>query len=628
MSVEDLIHLIVWPPLVGFILSGLLGNKVPKSLINWISCGAAFLSFVGTLLSFLLIKELPLQVTLYEWFKFGESFSVEFGFYVDSLSMVMLFVVTGVGTLIHVYSVGYMHDDSGYPRFFSYLNLFLFSMILLITGSSLPILFAGWEGVGLCSFLLIGFWYGNGEFNAAARKAFIMNRIGDLGFLIGIFLIAYHFNSLNIQQILSTVSNFQLNDSVIVCITILLFIGVTGKSAQIPLFTWLPDAMAGPTPVSALIHAATMVTAGIYLIARMSGLFELAPITLNVITITGLLTAFIAASIALKQNDIKKVLAYSTVSQLGFMVVALGLGAYITAIFHVVTHAFFKALLFLSAGSVIHGLHGEQDISKMGGIKSKMKWTYLVFLIGTLAIVGCPPFAGFFSKDEILAISYSKSVWYFAILALCSVLTAWYMFRLLFSVFFGNYRGTENTWSKVHESPPMMIIPLVVLAVFSIVGGFIGLPEILHQPHFISQYLSTSVIFNEFLVSHNFEYALLVCTLVALVVIIYVTYKRYSTKTLESYATSSDMISNLLSNKYFIDEIYHTILVKPLEKMAHWFGSYFDFRIVDGLVRVPTKFLTRMSLGIKPLQSGSISWYLLSMVVGLIAFLLLFIVKF
>lgn len=363
MNAQLLINLIIWPPFIGFLINGIFGSKFSKSLANLIGCTGPVISFVATILAYMQYKDQQTVVNLYEWFSIN-NMAVNFSFMLDNLSFIMLFVVTGVGSLIHIYSGGYMHDDKGFWRFFSYLNLFLFSMLLLVLGQNMIVLFAGWEGVGLCSFLLIGFWFQNADYNAAARKAFVMNRIGDLGFLIAIFLIAKNYGTLNINEILEQLHTKELSTGLITLITLLLFVGVTGKSAQIPLFTWLPDAMAGPTPVSALIHAATMVTAGIYLVCRMYGLFELAPLTLQVITWTGILTALMAASIALKQNDIKKVLAYSTVSQLGYMVTALGVGAYSTAIFHVVTHAFFKALLFLCAGSVIHGLHGEQDIVK------------------------------------------------------------------------------------------------------------------------------------------------------------------------------------------------------------------------------------------------------------------------
>ena len=402
-------------------------------------------------------------------------FSANIAFLVDPLSSVMLLVITGVGFLIHVYSIGYMHDDPGYSRFFCYLNLFIFFMLLLVMGSNYLLMFVGWEGVGLCSYLLIGFWFKNHDYNKAANKAFIMNRIGDLGLLLGVILIFINFGSIDYDMVFPNASSVSVNT--LTWITILLFIGAIGKSAQIPLYTWLPDAMAGPTPVSALIHAATMVTAGVYMVARNNILYSLSPLALQLVLIIGLCTALFAATIALVQNDIKKVLAYSTVSQLGLMFVALGLGAYSSGIFHMVTHAFFKALLFLGAGSVIHALQGEQDIRRMGGLKKYLPTTYLTFFVATLAISGIPPFAGFFSKDEILANAFAHNpvVWGVALLA--SLLTVFYMFRLLYLTFFGNTRVEAAVMSHIHESPKSMAIPLMVLAVLSFVGGFLNVPK-------------------------------------------------------------------------------------------------------------------------------------------------------
>ncbi len=628
MNEELILHLILWPPLIGFLINGILGTKLPKLLVTLIACIAPLTSFVGTCLAYVQLGGQPTNIDLYTWFIAEGSAKVEFGFYIDHLTYIMLFVVTGVGTLIHAYSSGYMSHDKGYSRYFSYLNLFLFSMLLLVLGSNIVVLFAGWEGVGLCSFLLIGFWFENKEFNKAAAKAFIMNRIGDFGFLIGIFLCIHKFGAVNFMEMRETVLDEGLiNDPMIVVLTLFLFLGVCGKSAQIPLFTWLPDAMAGPTPVSALIHAATMVTAGIYLITRMHFVFELAPITSTIIAIVGCLTAIVAASIALKQNDIKKILAYSTVSQLGYMAVALGVGAYITAIFHLMTHAFFKALLFLGAGSVIHGLHGEQDISKMGGLKSKMKWTYAVMLIGTLAIVGCPPFAGFFSKDEILAVAFSKNKFYFIILSIASVFTAWYMFRLLFSTFHGKFRGTEEQEGKVHESPWSMLIPLIVLAVFSIVGGFVGLPKVTGQPHKIYTFVTQSITQVRFEASHLFEFTLWALTVIALAVISYLCYKRYTHKTKEEFESARTFVNDTLIHKYYLDELYVLLFVNPLKKLGTWLGSNFEYHVIDPIVKIPDRVLVMAGESLKNLQSGKLSWYLLSSVTGLLLILLMFILK-
>ncbi|MEI2694614.1 MAG: NADH-quinone oxidoreductase subunit L [Saprospiraceae bacterium] len=628
MDATLILHIILWPPLIGFLINGLFGNSFPKWAVSILACLGPLTSFVGTVLAYTYLSGPAHSIPLYTWFIVEGSAKINFGFYIDHLAIIMLFVVTGVGSLIHAYSTGYMHDDKGYSRFMSYMNLFLFSMLLLVLGSNLVVLFAGWEGVGLCSFLLIGFWFENKEYNRAAAKAFIMNRIGDLGFLVAIFLIINKFGGIEFTDIHETImEEGQLHDPQILLICLLLFLGVCGKSAQIPLFTWLPDAMAGPTPVSALIHAATMVTAGIYLIARMYFLFDYAPQSLTIIAITGCITALVAATIALKQNDIKKILAYSTVSQLGYMAVALGMGAYITAVFHLMTHAFFKALLFLGAGSVIHGLHGEQDISKMGGLKSKMKWTYTVMLIGTLAIVGCPPFAGFFSKDEILAAVYSKNFWFFLVLAFASVFTAWYMFRLLFATFHGQFRGSEEKLNKVHESSYSMIIPLVVLAVFSIIGGFVGLPEITGGDHKLYKFLVQSIAHTRFKVSHLFEYSLWGVTVLALVSIGYITFKKYATSDTKVFEPGNSLISRIIVNKFYLDELYALLFVNPLKKTGSWIINQFEYGVIDRLIRIPDTLIESSSFALKNLQSGKLSWYLLSTVVSILLIVLVFIYR-
>lgn len=628
MDATLILHIILWPPLIGFLINGLFGNSFPKWAVSILACLGPLTSFVGTVLAYTYLSGPAHSIPLYTWFIVEGSAKINFGFYIDHLAIIMLFVVTGVGSLIHAYSTGYMHDDKGYSRFMSYMNLFLFSMLLLVLGSNLVVLFAGWEGVGLCSFLLIGFWFENKEYNRAAAKAFIMNRIGDLGFLVAIFLIINKFGGIEFTDIHETImEEGQLHDPQILLICLLLFLGVCGKSAQIPLFTWLPDAMAGPTPVSALIHAATMVTAGIYLIARMYFLFDYAPQSLTIIAITGCITALVAATIALKQNDIKKILAYSTVSQLGYMAVALGVGAYISAVFHLMTHAFFKALLFLGAGSVIHGLHGEQDISKMGGLKSKMKWTYAVMLIGTLAIVGCPPFAGFFSKDEILAAVYSKNFWFFLVLAFASVFTAWYMFRLLFATFHGQFRGSEEKLNKVHESSYSMVIPLVVLAVFSILGGFVGLPEITGGDHKLYKFLVQSIAHTRFKVTHLFEYSLWGVTVLALVSIGYITFKKYATSDTKVFEPGNSLISRIIVNKFYLDELYAMLFVNPLKKTGSWIINQFEYGVIDRLIRIPDNLIESSSYALKNLQSGKLSWYLLSTVISILLIVLVFIYR-
>jgi NADH-quinone oxidoreductase subunit L len=483
-AIFQLAYLIPLLPLLGFLVNGLGRNQLSKNVAGLIGAGTVLGSFILSLLVFFEVKAGASGVVHYFDFIRIQGLQIPFAFQLDALSSLFLLVITGVGFLIHVYSIAYMHEESSshFARYFSYLNLFVFSMLLLVTGANYVIMFIGWEGVGLCSYLLIGYWFKNPAYTAAANKAFIMNRIGDLAFLIAIFWLITKTGSVAFGDVFSFISANQgtpkFSTTDITVVTLLLFVGATGKSAQIPLFTWLPDAMAGPTPVSALIHAATMVTAGIYMIARSNVLYSLAPLTLDIIAWTGLATALLAATIALKQNDIKKVLAYSTVSQLGFMFLALGSGAYIAAVFHVMTHAFFKALLFLGSGSVIHAMGGEQDIRKMGGLSEKLKITYFTFLIGCIAIAGIPPFSGFFSKDAILLAAFLKSPILYGIALFTALLTAFYMFRLLFLTFHGKFRGTTEQEHHLHESPAVMTTPLIILAVLSIIGGWIGIPAV------------------------------------------------------------------------------------------------------------------------------------------------------
>ncbi|MGH2575608.1 MAG: NADH-quinone oxidoreductase subunit L, partial [Ignavibacteria bacterium] len=472
-------YLITLLPLTGFIINGVFGYKIKnEKTIGLIGSTTIFGSFLISILTFFHLLSLEpasrsITVHLFSWITSG-SLNISIAYLIDPLSVVMCLIITGVGFLIHVYSIGYMRSDKGFARFFSFMNLFIFAMLNLVLADNFLLMFIGWEGVGLCSYLLIGFWYEKKFTGDAANKAFWVNRIGDIGFIIAIFFIFVNFNSLNFQSIFSSLSATSVNTSVITLITILLFIGATGKSAQIPLFVWLPDAMAGPTPVSALIHAATMVTAGVYLVARCSIMFALSPFTMDLILLIGAFTAFLSATIAVKQNDIKKILAYSTVSQLGFMFMALGAGAFSTAIFHLTTHAYFKALMFLAAGSVIHSMHREQDITKMGGLKNKMKITFLTFLIGGIAISGIPPLSGFFSKDEILSkVFISSNYFIFGLGLLTAFMTAFYIFRLISLTFYGSPRYDEKQLYP-HESPKVMTVPLQILAVLSIIGGLIG----------------------------------------------------------------------------------------------------------------------------------------------------------
>ena len=498
----DFIRWIVFLPLLGAIVNGVLGAKIQKSFgkgaIALLACAPVVIAFGLSLYAFFVLKALEpekrfLIDNLYRWIDLG-SLQVDMAFLIDPLSAVMILIVTGIGGLIHIYATGYMHDDNAFWRFFAYLNLFTAAMLTLVLGDSLLLLFVGWEGVGLCSYALIGFWYTDHNNARAGNKAFIVNRVGDFGFVLGMFLLFWSLDAqghgtLTVREMVKWAPT--IKDSllwgwpVITLATLFLFVGATGKSAQIPLFVWLPDAMAGPTPVSALIHAATMVTAGVYMTARMNVFFSMAPTTLHVIAVIGVATALVAASIALTQYDIKKVLAYSTVSQLGYMFIGIGVGGYAAAVFHLMTHAFFKACLFLGAGSVIHAMHHEQDMRKMGGLKVWMPVTFITFFISVLAIAGFPPFAGFFSKDEILWLAASNGHWTIWFLAVCGAgLTAFYMFRQLFMTFYGTCRADHHTQEHLHESPQVMTIPLIILAVGAVFAGFVGLPGVLGGSQF------------------------------------------------------------------------------------------------------------------------------------------------
>ena len=568
---ENLVYAIILLPLFGFVINGLLGKHLPKMVVGALATLVVFASFLISVNIFLGFTDhsAPIIVKAFEWFTVG-GVQVNFGFQIDQLSLMMMMIITGIGSLIHLYSIGYMSHDKGFYKFFTYLNLFIFSMLLLVMGSNYLILFIGWEGVGLCSYLLIGFWYENKEYGKAARKAFIMNRIGDLGLLIGIFLIATQTNALDYLSVAQNASKFEFDGVVIMFITLSLFIGAMGKSAQIPLFTWLPDAMAGPTPVSALIHAATMVTAGIYLVVRSNFLYHLAPSTLNFILYIGLATSLVAAFIGLRQNDIKKVLAYSTVSQLGLMFIALGAEAYTAAMFHLMTHAFFKALLFLGAGSVIHAMSGEQDMRFMGGLKSKIPVTYWTFLIGTLAIAGIPPLSGMVSKDEILTALWAKSPIIWGLTLFSAALTGVYMFRLLFLTFFGKFRGTEEQKHHLHESPISMTLPLVVLAILSVVGGFLNLPHFLGEgtsqklAHWLHPIYVPGIAHPE--VEFGTEMILLAFTIIMVIVIFFVLRNIYITKKKMALPEEEYKgLERLSAKKLFVDEFYNATVVKPVE---------------------------------------------------------------
>lgn len=622
----DLVWLVPLIPLIGFVINGLGRNTFSKSLIGFIGSSVIFLSFaisVGIFLALGSDVNKSHEVFLFDWISAG-ALHIPLSFLVDPLSAIMLLIVTGVGFLIHIYSIGYMHSDEGFGKFFSYLNLFIFFMLLLVLGSNYIVMFIGWEGVGLCSYLLIGFWYTNSSYASAAKKAFVMNRIGDLGFLLGVFFIFTTFGSVEFSKIFPQAAAMLPGDGTIALIALLLFIGACGKSAQLPLFTWLPDAMAGPTPVSALIHAATMVTAGIYMIARSNLIFDLAPVIQHVIAIVGLATAIVAAIIALTQTDIKKVLAYSTVSQLGYMFLGLGVGAYNGAFFHVITHAFFKALLFLCAGSVIHALHHEQDMRHMGGLRKKLPVTFLTMLIGTIAIAGLPPFSGFFSKDEILAHVYihDKVLWGIAVFG--AFLTAFYMFRMLFLTFYGKYRGTHHSEEEIHESPVSMTFPLIVLAILSAIGGIIGIPEALGGSHWLSHWLEPVIKHTGESPDHATEYMLMAVSVAGVIISIGLAYFKYIKQSHVPVPdeTKRPLLANLSYNKFYFDEIYDALIRKPLDVLSGFFYKIFDNKVIDGIVNGFGQGATEASKGLRLLQSGNVGFYIFMMVVGIISLLL------
>ncbi len=624
-----LVWLVPLLPLIGFIIIGLFGKKLSKGLVGIIGSGVIFGALAIAVGIFFELKngvQKEYTVELFNWISAGK-LSIPFSFLIDPLSSLFLLIITGIGFLIHVYSVGYMSHDEGFSRFFAYLNLFIFFMLLLVMGSNYLIMFVGWEGVGLCSYLLIGFWFKNTAYNNAAKKAFIMNRVGDLGFLLGIILIFVTFGSIGYSDVFEQAKNMGSGDTTITIIALLLFVGAMGKSAQLPLYTWLPDAMAGPTPVSALIHAATMVTAGIYMIARSNILYTLSPDAMNVVAIIGVCTALFAATIGLAQNDIKKVLAYSTVSQLGYMFLALGVGAYTGAVFHVMTHAFFKALLFLAAGSVIHAMSGEQDIRKMGGLKKYISKTHITFLIGTLAIAGCFPFSGFFSKDEILAhaFEHNKLLWILGILG--AAMTTFYMFRLYFLTFHGKFRGTHEQEHHLHESPPSMTIPLIVLAILSIVGGFVGIPAALHGTHYLQAFLSPVFEASSFRIvhhlSHETEYILMAIATVIMIAAIYYAFTTYVKKNTIPVEDDEALkpAHKLVYNKYWVDEIYEALITKPLNLLSEAFHKIIDNQLVDGIVNGVGSAVSWMSGTIRLAQTGNIGFYIFVMVISIVLIL-------
>jgi len=634
----QLVGYAVFLPLAGFLFNGLLGRALKsEKLVGWIGSATVGAGFViACMIFFQMLGSPPGErshiVAVFPWITAG-SLSVGFSYQVDQLSVLMMLIVTGVGFLIHVYSIGYMHGDRGFWRFFTYMNLFIFAMLNLVMADNFLLLFLGWEGVGLCSYLLIGFWYEKkfekGTTADAAKKAFIVNRVGDFGFLIGMFLIFETFGSLSFQSVFAQASMLPTGSSVIFWVTLALFFGATGKSAQIPLFVWLPDAMAGPTPVSALIHAATMVTAGVYMVARCSILFVLAPATMEIVAIVGAVTALFAASIGLVQNDIKKVLAYSTISQLGYMFLGLGVGAFAAGVFHVLTHAFFKALLFLASGAVIHALHEEQDIRKMGGLREHLPVTYRTFLIGAIAIAGIPPLAGFFSKDEILWRAFSSGHWALWLVGFAGAgLTAFYMFRLVSLTFDGERRWRAD--AHPHEASATMTVPLIILAMLSVIGGFVGIPASLGGGNSIEHWLEP--VFERAndkltLLPHSVEPAEYILMGLSVAIALggimlarswYLRRKEIPER-IEAQKPAWYMV---LLNKYYVDEIYDAAIVTPTIKGSEvllW--KIIDVRVIDWLVNAVAKALAAVSRAARLVQTGVAQNYVFVFLLGVVAVL-------
>jgi len=627
-SYLDLIGYVLLFPLAGTVINGFLGKKLSKSVVGIIGCTSIGIAFILSFFIFIDLLQLTPESRVFEkdyftWIGSGSLKAIA-GLQVDPLSVVMILVVSGVGFIIHVYSVGYMQDDDGFYRYFTYLNLFTFSMLLLVLANNFLLMFIGWEGVGLCSYLLIGFWFEKKSASSAGMKAFIVNRVGDFGFILAIMLIFVTFKTIDFTEVFHAApGHLKMGSFVATMITLLLFVGAIGKSAQIPLYTWLPDAMEGPTPVSALIHAATMVTAGVYMVVRCNVLYTLSPFSLTVVAVIGGVTALFAATIGLAQNDIKRVLAYSTVSQIGYMFLACGVGAYVTGIFHLVTHSFFKALLFLGAGSVIHGLAGEQDMRKMGGLKNYMPTTYKTFLIGTLAIAGIPPFAGFFSKDEILLEAFSKgSILFWALGAFAAILTAFYMFRMLFMTFCGKSNMTKHVEEHVHESPMNILIPLLVLAFLSILGGFIGFPTASAINSFLApviggghgmvdggslHHASNSLMFSMMGISTGIAVAGIL-----LAYLMYIKNPDWPAKIVKKFK----LVYTIIYNKYYVDEIYDATIVKPTVKTSFILWRIVDVKIIDGFVNAIARIVELKGEVLKLFQTGYVRNYALSILLG------------
>lgn len=641
MNHQTLIAILLLAPLVGFLINGFRFRSQNYVAAGSIATAALVVSFACAVTLFFELVGMPAEerritANFFNWMTVG-NFSVNAGFVVDQISSIMLLIITGVGTLIHLFSIGYMHHDKGVTKYFAYLNFFVFNMLILVLGDSLLTMFVGWEGVGLCSYLLIGFWFNDSAKAAAGMKAFITNRVGDAAFLLGMFILFMTFGTLNFHE-LNALAPTTIEASWLGAVTLgtlMLFIGATGKSAQIPLYVWLPDAMAGPTPVSALIHAATMVTAGVYMIIRLNPMFVAAPNTMMVIAIIGAATAVMAATIGLTQNDIKKVLAYSTVSQLGYMFLAVGVGAFGAGMMHLMTHAFFKALMFLGAGSVIHGMHEEQDIRKMGGLKKYMKITHWTFVMGWLAIIGFPLFSGFFSKDEILWYAYSSprghiGLW---IAGVCgAMLTAFYMTRLMALTFWGGSRVDKSV--HPHESSAIMTIPLIILAILAAVSGFVGVPHAIseymgHIPNFWEHWLEPVIRklpeAELASVTHTIseEWALMGTSVVLALSSATAAYVMYTKKlgSADKFANSIKPVYNLVDNKYYVDEFYFGAIINPLISQSKKLWYYVDVNFIDKMTYAVTDFTQNAGKLVKTLQNGNMQQYAMYISLGLVAVL-------
>ncbi len=620
----EYLRFIVLAPLLGAVLNIAFGRRLPRAVVGTIACGAVLLAFVTSLRAF---SAMPADGYLldhaYQWFSAG-GLNINLALVSDRLSALMCLIVTGVGFLIHVYSLGYMSHDPSLARYFAYLNLFSAAMLVLVLGENLVVMFVGWEGVGLCSYLLIGFWYEDPAKAAAGMKAFIVNRIGDAGFLLGTFALFWAMSdqghaSLSFADINAAAP--ALGTATATAAALLLFIGATGKSAQIPLYVWLPDAMAGPTPVSALIHAATMVTAGIYMVARLNGLYLEAPAVMKFIATIGAMTALFAATIAITQNDIKKVLAYSTVSQLGYMFLALGVGAFGAAIFHVMTHAFFKACLFLGAGSVIHAMSGEQDIRRMGGLRYIMPVTFATFFISTLAIAGVPGLAGFFSKDEILASVFAEGrlgLW--AIGLLTAGMTAFYMMRLFVLTFMGEFRGEAHSYEHVHESPGSMAMPLVVLAFLAAVGGYLGVPHVLGGSNQIGQYLAPVVGLHELHLGGLVEFGLMASSIAIAGLGIWLALGIYMTSpgADENLSQMNSGVYRAAAGGYYVDNFYNLIFVKGAIRAGTVLWKRVDEAVIDRIANGTGTLVQELSARTRRWSTGNVSHYALTFLIGLL----------